>query len=113
VNIAVNFDIVVYPNYNKSEVLVKCIDEVRSYFNINNWTFNDTINISEVELLLADIEGVKAVQEVSIKNRCGGEYSPNAYNIEAATKGKIIYPSLDPCVFEIKFPDRDIQGRAR
>ena len=113
VNIEVNFDVVVYPNYNKSEVLVKCIDEVRSYFDVNNWTFNDTINISEVELLLADIEGVKAVQEVSIKNRCGGEYSPNAYNIEAATKGKIIYPSLDPCVFEIKFPDRDIQGRAR
>jgi hypothetical protein len=113
VNIAVNFDVVVYPNYNKSEVLVKCIDEVRAYFDINNWAFNDTINISEVELLLSSIEGVKTVQEVSIQNRCGGEYSPNAYNIEAATKRKIVYPSLDPCVFEIKFPDKDIQGRAR
>jgi hypothetical protein len=113
VNIAVNFDVVVYPNYNKSEVLVKCIDDVRAYFDINNWTFNDTINISEIELLLSSIEGVKTVQEVSIQNRCGGEYSPNTYNIEAATKRKIVYPSLDPCVFEIKFPDKDIQGRAR
>lgn len=113
VNIAVEFDVSVYPNYNKSEVLVRCINEVRTYFDINNWTFNDTINISEIELLLANVEGVKVVQEVTIKNRCGGEYSPNAYNIEAATKRKIVYPSLDPCVFEIKFADKDIQGRAR
>jgi hypothetical protein len=31
----------------------------------------------------------------------------------AATKDKIVYPSLDPCVFEIKFPNSDIKGRAR
>jgi hypothetical protein len=31
----------------------------------------------------------------------------------AATKDKVIYPSLDPSVFEIKFPDVDIKGRAR
>jgi len=44
---------------------------------------------------------------------CGGKYSSNSYNIEAATKDKIIYPSLDPSVFEIKFPDSDIKGKVR
>jgi hypothetical protein len=28
----------------------------------------------------------------------------------SATKNKIVYPSLDPCVFEVKYPDIDIKG---
>ena len=33
-------------------------------------------------------------------------------SMDEATKGKIVYPSLDPCVFEVKFPNKDIKGRA-
>jgi hypothetical protein len=50
---------------------------------------------------------------LKVTNKCGGRYSPNSYNIEAATKGKIVYPSLDPSVFEVKYPDSDIKGRAK
>jgi hypothetical protein len=113
VNIGINFEISVYPNYSKSEVLLNCIEELQEYFEIDNWSFNDTINISEVELLLANVEGVKSVPELEFVNKCNGQYSKNSYNILAATKDKIIYPSLDPCVFEIKFPNKDIQGRVR
>ncbi len=113
INIGVDFDIVCYPNYNKTEVLINCINELKTYFNIDNWTFNQTINLSEIELLLANIEGVSSVPMLKITNKCGGNYSPNSYNIEAATKDKIVYPSLDPSVFEIKFPDKDIKGRVR
>jgi hypothetical protein len=113
VNIGVNFEISVYPNYNKSEVLLNCIEELQEYFKIDNWSFNDTINMSEVELLLANVEGVQSVPKLEFVNKCNGQYSKNSYNILAATKDKIIYPSLDPCVFEIKFPNKDIQGRIR
>jgi hypothetical protein len=50
---------------------------------------------------------------MKITNKCGGNYSPNSYNVDAATKDKIVYPSLDPSIFEIKFPDSDIKGRVR
>ena len=53
-----------------------------------------------------------SVSNVNISNLCGGQYSPNRYNMDEATKGKIIYPSLDPCVFEVKYPNKDIKGRA-
>ena len=33
--------------------------------------------------------------------------------INAATKDGILFPSLDPSIFEIKFPDNDIVGKAR
>jgi len=113
INIGLEFEIIVYPNYNKNEILTKAILELKQYFNVDNWQFNQTINLSEVELLLANIEGVQSVPAIKITNKCGGQYSPNSYNITAATKDKIVYPSLDPSVFEIKFPDADIKGRVR
>jgi len=113
INIGIEFEIIVFSNYNKSEILTKCISELKQYFSIDNWTFNQTINLSEVELLIANVEGVSSVPMVKIVNKCGGRYSSNSYNIDAATKDKIIYPSLDPSVFEIKYPDSDIKGRVR
>jgi len=113
VNIGINFEITVLDNYNKSEVLTECINELKNFFSIDKWTFNQTINLSEVELIIANIEGVSSVPKLDVINKCTGRYSPNSYNITAATKDKIVYPSLDPCVFEVKFPNSDIKGRAR
>ena len=114
VNISVDFEIICYSNYNKREVLTNCLTQLQSYFEIDNWTFNKPINISEIELILANVEGVMSVPSVKIGNLCreDGSYSPNDYNIEEATKGKIVYPSLDPCIFEVKYPNKDIKGRA-
>jgi hypothetical protein len=113
INIGVNFEVTCYPNFNKSEIVAKCILELKNYFNIDKWTFNQTINLSQLELILANVEGVSSVPMLEIVNKCGGQYSTNSYNIEAATKNKVVYPSLDPSVFEIKFPDSDIKGRAK
>jgi len=116
VNIGVDFEINVYSNYNKREVLAECLTQLQEHFHIDNWTFNKPINISEIELLLANVEGVMSVPSVKISNICRSDnnedYSPNRYNIEQATKGKIIYPSLDPSIFEVKYPNKDIKGRA-
>ena len=111
INIGVDFEIRVYGGYNKREVLVRCIDEITNYFNIDNWTFNMAINISELELLIAGIEGVQSVPKCEIVNKCLGQYSQYSYNITEATKGKMVYPSLDPSVFELKYPAKDIKGR--
>ena len=113
INIGLEFEIITLKNYNKSEVLSDCSSELKDYFNIDNFTFNNTINISELELIIANVDGVSSVPKLKIVNKCGGQYANNSYNIEAAIKDKILYPSLDPSVFEIKFPDSDIKGRAR
>ena len=111
INIGVDFEIRVYGGYNKREVLVKVQQELANYFDIDNWTFNMAINVSEVELLIAGVEGVQSVPKCEITNKCLGNYSEHSYNIEDATKGKMVYPSLDPSVFEVKFPNKDIKGR--
>ena len=112
INIGINFDITVYKNYNSKEVVLRCIEEIKSMFSIENWQFNQTINLSDIELSLAMVDGVASIQKVEIVNKCGGGYARNSYDIKGATKNKIIYPSLDPSIFEVKFPDKDIKGRA-
>jgi hypothetical protein len=112
INIGVNFEITTYKNFNQREIVLTCINELKSFFDVNNWQFNQPINLSDIELTLAMVEGVASVQSVEIVNRCGGIYARNSYDIKAATKNKIIYPSLDPSVFEVKFPDKDIKGKA-
>jgi hypothetical protein len=114
INIGLDFEVICYQNYNKNEVLANCLIQLQDYFNIDNWTFNKPINISEIELILANVEGVMSVPSVKVYNLCGGDgnYSPNRYNVDEATKGKIVYPSLDPSIFEVKYPNKDIKGRA-
>lgn len=112
INIGVDFEIRVYGGYNKREILVKCIDTITDYFNIDKWSFNMPINISELEVCIAGVEGVHSVPKLDINNKCLGAYSRHSYNVQEATRGKMVYPSLDPSIFEVKYPAKDIQGRS-
>ena len=38
-------------------------------------------------------------------------YSKYAYSIPAATANNVIYPSLDPSIFELRYPNTDIKGK--
>ena len=111
INIGVDFEIRVYGGYNTREILLNCQQEIQEFFNIDNWSFNQPINISELELIIANVEGVQSVPKCEIVNKCGGTYSNVKYNITNATKNKQVYPSLDPSVFELKYPNKDIKGR--
>ena len=65
----------------------------------------------EIFTLLDKIEGVQTVQKVQIDNKQGGNYSEYAYDVKGATRDNVVYPSYDPCIFEVKYPKQDIQGR--
>ena len=112
INIGVDFKILVYNNFNKKEVLDQCLQKAKDFFNVDKWYFNQPININQLELELAKVEGVQSISEVVFKNlnQNDGDYSPHEYNLSEATHNKIIYPSLDPSVFEVKYPDNDIRG---
>ena len=113
INIGVDFEIITLPNFNNSEVLTRCITALQTYFAISKWQINQPIILREITVLLDNIPGVQTVQNVSITNKAGTNsgYSQFAYDISGATQSGIIYPSLDPSIFEIKFPNTDIKGR--
>jgi hypothetical protein len=111
VNIGVNFDIIVLPSYNSREVLSSCLDAVKGYFNIDKWQINQPIVLSEVYNLISSVKGVQSVIKIDVVNKYGSGYSQYGYDIKGATKNNIIYPSLDPSVFEVRYPNTDIYGR--
>jgi hypothetical protein len=113
INIGINFDIIVLPNYNNNQVLTNCIINLQNYFNIENWQINQPIILRDLYILLDSIDGVQTVKNIEISNFVGSNlgYSDYAYDIPGATKNNVIYPSIDPMIFEIKYPEADIQGR--
>jgi hypothetical protein len=113
INIGVNFDIIVLPEFNSNQVLFDCITALKDYFAIDKWQLNQPIVLRELYILLDRIKGVQTVKDITVSNFVGTNlgYSPYAYDINAATIGNVIYPSLDPSIFEVKYPNQDIQGR--
>ena len=53
----------------------------------------------------------KLLLEIINKYGVNDGYSQFKYNFEAATRNNIIYPPVDPSIFEIKYPNSDIIGR--
>jgi len=113
INIGVNFEISVLPNYNSNEVLLRCINAMKDLFNVDRWQINQPITKSDVTTTLANIKGVQSVIGFALTNLYDSDlgYSGNVYDLTTATRNGIVYPSLDPSIFEVKFPNRDIKGR--
>lgn len=111
INVGVNFEIIIRPNYNGRDVLLNCTNELKDFFDIAKWSINQPINLSSVYTLLDRVKGVQTVESVEVVNKQGGNYSKYAYDVKGATKKNVVYPSYDPMIFEVKFPNSDIKGR--
>ena len=119
VNIGIQFDIIVLPDANSNETLLRCIAALKDYFNIDNWSINQPITLSQIYVLLDGIQGVQTVPRpdaqgvggLQITNKYNGNYSPNKYSINTATKMGVIFPPKDSSIFEVKFPNLDIKGK--
>lgn len=113
VNIGVNFDVIPLPNYNGNDVLTQCISQLKNYFDIDKWQIGQPISYSDLFAVLNNVDGVQSIVGLKITNLFDSTqgYSNIAYNISDATRRGVIYPSVDPCIFEVKYPDNDIKGR--
>ena len=113
INIGVDFEIIPRPRFNSNEVLLRCIDLLKRLFEIDSMQINMPLNISNLMTELDKVEGVQSVSKFEIINLYDltKGYVGNLYDIETATKNNIVYPSLDPSIFEIRFPNGDIKGK--
>lgn len=112
INVGVEFTITVFKGFNKKDVLSDCLNAVKDFFNIDQWNFSQPINTSQLQLEIAKVDGVQAIVGLKITNKTAfdGDYSHVEYDIAGATKNGIIYPSVDPSIFEVRYPDSDIRG---
>lgn len=111
INIGVDFEIIALPNFNSNEVLRNCITTLQSYFNIDEWQVNEPIILRDVYAQLDNVQGVQTVKNIEFTNKTGGSYSNYKYDVVGAMINNVIYPSIDPMVFEVKYPNSDITGK--
>tara|TARA_R110000796_G_scaffold232069_2_gene350220 strand:+ start:631 stop:2490 length:1860 start_codon:yes stop_codon:yes gene_type:complete len=113
INFSIDFEIIVLPDFINSQVILSCIESLQSYFNRNNWQINQPILINDLYVRLDQIKGVQTVKTINFSNKAGTSagYSEYAYDLGAATLNDVIYPSLDPSIFELRYPNTDIKGR--
>jgi len=113
INIGINFDIIVLPNYNNNDILIKCISALQNHFSTDKWQINQPIILRDIYVLLDKIEGVQTVKNIEFVNKVGTSlgYSQYAYDVVGASKNNVVYPSIDPMIFEVKYPNQDINGR--
>ena len=113
INIQVSFEIVVNPNFNSSETLTLAITGLQDYFNIDKWQINEPIILQKIFILLSKVPGVQIVKNIKISNLTGTSlgYSDFAYDTTSATINEVVYPSIDPMIFEVKYPNQDILGK--
>jgi|TARA_R110001606_G_scaffold398904_1_gene579492 hypothetical protein len=113
INIGVDFEIITLPSYNNNRVLSDCILALQNYFTTSKWQINQPILLNPLYVLLDEIEGVQTVKTIKISNISGTTkgYSEWAYDINGATQNGTIFPSLDPSIFEVKYPNSDIKGQ--
>jgi len=120
-NVSVDFAILTKRGYNKNEVLLKCVDKLKLYFNTEKWQINQPIVLADVASELLSVEGVATVVKpredrdelIIVNNKWGSAqgYSNNIYDVGSATFNGVVYPAVDPSIFEVKYPDTDIRGR--
>jgi len=124
INISVNFAILTKLGFNKNDVLLRCIASIKDFFDIDRWQIGQPIILSDIAYELSLVDGVASVvapkennttppQTIVIENKYKIQdgYSGNFYDINSGLIENILYPALDPSIFEIKFPNSDIQGR--
>ena len=123
INIGVRFSIVVRRGFNKNEVLFRAIQAVKKHFDIKKWQINQPIVLSDIAYVISLVDGVisvvppqdnnpnKNIVVIENKHKVSGGYSGNVYDLDSATRDGVVYPSLDPSIFELKIPNVDIEGR--
>jgi hypothetical protein len=120
INIGITYDIVLRPGVQTRDVLLKCNEAIQDYMKIEKRSINEPLNLSDLYTLLDTVDGVQTVKNITVANLTkrnddkdsGRTYGTHSYDIPTATRNNVIYPSYDPCIFEVKYPNQDILGRA-
>ena len=123
INIGVKFSILTKVGFNKNDVLLRCVSKVKEFFNIDRWQIGQPIILSDIVYELSLVDGVASIVPptgqdgeklpILIENKysVADGYSGNFYNVEKSLIDGVLYTALDPSIFEVKYPNSDIQGR--
>lgn len=115
VDLKLNFEIVSDPTSNKKLILQQIITKLKKYFEIKNFQIDQPIILQDITNIIFNTAGVISINFVKFENVVGMNsnrmYSDVHYDVKSNTvKGLVLPPAGG--IFEVRFPDVDIVGRA-
>ena len=135
INFGVEFEVVAHRGMNKADVKLRVIDKIKNYFTTDKMQFRQPLYTNDVIYEVMGVEGVRSVNKLKLVQEfsdatgeflaflnkdgevTGGDSRYNyLYDFEDFYDGTIssdgvILPSVEPSVFELKFPNKDIRGK--
>ena len=114
INLTFHFECMIDPSLNKNSTLQKILLSLENFFRITNFHIDQPIIMSDVTNLIYKIPGVISVEKIEFRSISGvldnRTYSEHYFDVSANTKRGIIIP-LPGSIFELRYPDFDIEGK--
>jgi hypothetical protein len=119
IDLGLQLDILLDKNQNQTEVLREVISATTEYFSIDKRKMGDPLFVGELMKEVNNVPGVVNVIDVRVYNKTGGEYSSSKVSQTLdATTGLITQTDMTVFmksnqIFQIRFPNKDIQIRVK
>lgn len=115
INLKLSFEVVTDPTANKKLILQQIITKLKKYFDVKNFQIDQPLVINDINNLVYNNLGVISVNSLRFDNLTGlnsnRTYSDVHFDVKSNTVKNLIIPPPGG-IFEVRFPDVDIVGRA-
>lgn len=115
INVTCQFDVLIDPTLNRATILQNILTKLQKTFDIKNFNIDQPIVISDVNNVIFSVPGVLSINAIQFHNITGvvanRSYSNVSYDVAANTQQGIIFPPGGG-IFEVRYPEVDIIGRA-
>lgn len=121
IDLRIDFGVVISAKSNRTEVLAKCLSVLKDHLSVDNLAIGQPIILSDLSSLLQNVLGVVSVYSLKIKNVFGNVdgliYEDNTgrsvrFDTQAWTQNGILYCPQGK-IFQIKYPNKDINGESK
>ena len=114
VNFGIKYSLAIDLSANRYTVINKATAALREFLFRNQYDIGESITISEFYKILQRVDGVVDVYDVGITGRIGAMYARVSYDFNKNLSADGRYILADPnVIFELKFPNIDIEGSIR
>lgn len=113
VNIGIQVTVIASPSENSNEVSLRVLSRLIELMSNDKRQINEPLILSNLRSELDSIKGVQTIEEIEVINLFDQTlgYSPVVYDVKTATRSGVVYPSIDPMIFEVKYPKTDLKVR--
>jgi len=113
INFGINFEVSVDTRFNKEEIINLAIKNLKDKYN-NKFYIGEPIYLTDINNVLSKTRGVIDVSKVEVVNKKNGSYSTTPMQLnKILSRDNTYYKTPKNVVMELKFPSKDIKGKAK